>query len=311
MPDPSPARVQLSVVVTTDRRPFELAQCLATLEAVWDDVEADELIVVEAAPADDDVPRLLATTPLRATHAHAAGPRPGALLDAGWRAASGDVAVFLEDACRVEPGALAAYRRAFRTDPDLAAAGGPVSLSWPGAAPPHWFSSPLASYYSALDARRSASPGALPVAANMALRRADLDRLGGFDQRGSGVSVQAAADDVLRALDAAGRHIAMVPDAAVTLRVAPDQARVAWVLGRALQVGRADVTSGPAAADPTGASPPGRVIAAALAGATVRGWGAVAARRRTEAFGTVLAADATRRARRLGRAVGAAGIARG
>lgn len=121
-------------------------------------------------------------------------------LSAGIEAASGDLLLFTDADCRVPPGWVGAYRRAFRSDPSLGLAIGPVLVSrrkgWLGG-------------YQHLDhCYRYSYAAALmllgfPVGGfgnNLAIRTACYRDLGGFE----GLPASFTEDAVL--ITAAGRH---------------------------------------------------------------------------------------------------------
>lgn len=298
--DPPPApRPRLSVIVCTHRRPTELTHLLTVLEDVWDDHD-DELVVVDDTPVDDDVARLLATTSLPARRVVVDGPGLAAARNAGWREATGDVTVWFDDDCRPHPGALAAYRTAFLVDPDLAAAGGPVQLAWPGGAPPAWFSSSLAAYYSAIDA--VVGSVTYPFGTNMAIRRSWLDEVGGFDERlgRRGRSLASGEETQLfERIEAAGGRISWTHDAAVTHVVGPDRARLGWVAQRALAQGRSDVCLDRI----TGRGGTARTAASSAVATLTRGWGDLRRARANDVLPPQIGRDVARRARRVGRVV--------
>lgn len=164
----------------------------------------------------------------------------------GTRLATGDVIVSLDDDARPLPGWLTAWRAAFACDPDLAAAGGPIELGWPSGGPPRWFRPQLATYWSQL--LPSGDPLAAPPAmrgfgANLAMRRADVERVGGFDERlgrGGTLGVTGEESDLLERLHRNERPIGWVPGARVVHLVPPGRARVSWLLRRAHEQGRTD-----------------------------------------------------------------------
>ncbi len=293
MTDPRPrSRPRLTVVVGTRRRPAELVQAVTTLEDVWDDL-ADELVVVDVAPTTDDAERLLGTTRLAARRLVVPDGGPPAWRNAGWRAATGGVVVFYDDDIRPHPGAIAAVRSAFLASPDLDALGGPIELRWPGVRPPRWYTTSLASHYSAIDAVNGSLT--YPAVANLAIRRSTLDQLGGFDE-----SLPAAEGlELLTRLEAAGGRIEWSHEAAVTHVVSPDAVRLGWLAGRAFASGRADILL--ERARPGGH--PERTAAAAAVATVTKGWDELRRARARDELAPQLAVDLSRRARRLGRVV--------
>ncbi len=298
--DPPPReRPRLSVIVCTYRRPTEMAHLLTVLEDVWDDRD-DELLVVDDTPATDDVARLLATTSLPARRVVVDGPGLAAARNAGWREAEGDVTVWFDDDCRPHAGTLAAYRSAFLADPDVAAVGGSVRLTWPGGAPPPWYSESLAAYYSAIDAVDGAVT--FPFGTNMAIRRSWLDAVGGFDERlgrrGRALTT-GEVTQLLGRVEAAGGRISWSNDAAVTHIVGPDRARLGWVAERALGQGRTDVRLD--RIERRGGS--ARTASSSAVASVTRGWGDLRRARANDVLAPQIGRDVARRARRIGRVV--------
>jgi GT2 family glycosyltransferase len=182
-----------------------LAACLDALAATLD--IGDEVVVADSCSTTDD------TASVATDHARRAGhgvrvlrcPRPGASLarNTGWRAAAHDHVAFVDDDVRVLPGWATALRTTLAAHPDAAFVTGRLGLA-PGAAP---VERPVAF----LDL---AAPGVidhrtvhdLGHGANLAVRRAALEAVGGFDESfGPGARWPAAEDlDLLDRLVAAG-----------------------------------------------------------------------------------------------------------
>jgi GT2 family glycosyltransferase len=214
----------------------------------------------------------------------------------GTHLAVGEVLISLDDDARPRPGWLEAWREAFRADPQLAAAGGPIELGWPASGPPRWFEPRLASYWSQLLPTEdpSAGPPAMRAfGANLGMRRAAVEAIGGFDERlgrGGTLGVTGEESDLLARLDRAGHPVGWVPGAQVVHLVPPARTRLSWLLRRAHEQGRTD-----------------RALRATTAGwwqPVTSGWPAIAGsiRRSPASWRGQLAADLARRARLAGRA---------
>lgn len=122
----------ITVVVCTRDRPDRLAACLAALDR--QDYPDHEIIVVDNAPTNDAVARLLAATPGRARRV--VEPRPGLARarNRGLRAAAGTVIAYLDDDERADPGWLTALADGFRAAPGVAGVAGaivPAALDTP------------------------------------------------------------------------------------------------------------------------------------------------------------------------------------
>jgi GT2 family glycosyltransferase len=245
----------VSVVICSAGRADLLLDGLAELARHPDWRPTDEVLVVLNGPDRDPVRRLI-------EQARSGGPRldDGPTLrvaevealgisrarNCGTRLATGDLIISLDDDARPLPGWLEAWRAAFAADPDLAAAGGPIELGWPTSGPPRWFQPQLATYWSQLLPRVApldAPPEMRAFGANLAMRRLDVERIGGFDEqlgRGGTLGITGEESDLLRRLHHAGRPIGWVPDARVVHLVPPGRARLSWLVRRAHEQGRTD-----------------------------------------------------------------------
>ena len=173
-----PTPVEISLVISTrDRAPY-LGACLDAVAAMARGV-AWELVVVDNG-SHDETPALLdrfaARAPFPVTLCREPRPGLGRARNAGVAAARGELLVFTDDDCYPAPDFLDEWAAVFRRR-DVGYGAGrillhdpadfPITISW-------------------LDAPRELPPGAyiepgLVQGANMAFRRAVIDRLGGFD----------------------------------------------------------------------------------------------------------------------------------
>jgi mycofactocin system glycosyltransferase len=171
-------RPSVTVVVPVRDRPGELAACLASLRAVRYPGRLLDIVVVDDGSArppvvPDDV-RLLRLP---------ASLGPAGARNAGARAARGDVLAFVDSDCLVDPGWLEALVPEL-DDPEVAAVGGRIAA----ASERSWLER-YEAVRSPLDlgpARAAAGPGRpVPylVTANLVVRRADFEEVGGFDER--------------------------------------------------------------------------------------------------------------------------------
>jgi cellulose synthase/poly-beta-1,6-N-acetylglucosamine synthase-like glycosyltransferase len=169
-------------------------------------------------------------------------PTPGATRtrNTAARAARGEVLAFIDDDAIPRPGWLAAIVAPF-ADPHIGAAGGRVLLRFPGP-PPRWWDGSLADYLSRY--HLGLEPINLgtrpwyesPRGANMAVRRAALLEVGGFNlrlgPRAGRPSVGEESDLCLRLL-ARGYRILYVPDSVVDHLIDPARLAPAWFFRRA------------------------------------------------------------------------------
>ena len=192
------AEPRLSVVVPTRDRPDRLASCLAALRASLS--SGDELVVVDSFSSD---PRVGEVASSADRWLRAAAPGASLARNVGWRTAVHDVVAFVDDDVTVSPGWADGMRGALAAHPDAAFVTGRIDV------PPHQAGTerPVAVKTDAdpavIDA---ASEGTLGHSANLAVRRAALDAIGGFDELlGAGARLRAAEDnDLFDRLLAAG-----------------------------------------------------------------------------------------------------------
>ena len=181
----------VSVIVCSRDRPDDLARCLASLAAC--DPAPDEIVVVDNSPGSPEVRALVAATPRARLVVE---PRPGLsrARNAGVAAARGGLLLFTDDDVEVPPGWLVPVRAAF-PDPAVGCVTGqvlPARLDSPAAFSFEVDYGGLAGSQvpRRIDARLLDQPfGEAPpvwqvgAGANMAIRRAVIDAVGGFDER--------------------------------------------------------------------------------------------------------------------------------
>lgn len=179
---PADVEVRLSVVICcyTMRRRHILG---AAVDAVLTELHpGDELILI----VDGDDRELAATLSadyhgqIRLRHNEFQRGLSGA-RNTGLRAAGGDVVVFVDDDAVLRPGGLDAVRTGF-SEQAVVALGGAVHPEWCGGTRPDWFP-PEFDWVVGCDYRGLAPAGAAirnPIGAAMAVRRNELDEIGGF-----------------------------------------------------------------------------------------------------------------------------------
>jgi glycosyltransferase involved in cell wall biosynthesis len=181
---------QYSVVVTTYNRAATLRGAVESLLALSPESPPYELIVVDNNSTDDTRRVVEALVPQSGGRLrYVFEPRQGAShgRNAGAAAARGAVLAFTDDDVRASPGWLVAIDRVFAERPEIAYTGGVIRPIWPAQPPAwliDWFWSPLALIDygdSAFEVRRI--PFRCFVTANMAVRKAAFDAVGGFDPR--------------------------------------------------------------------------------------------------------------------------------
>lgn len=198
---PAPGAPTMSVVIATWRRPQMLQRCLDGLRAQTFDAHRLELVVADDGP--DDATRAVVEgfaaaapgwrvryVPVRDTQG------PAAARNRGWQAATGHIIAFTDDDTIPAPTWLAEGWRTMRAGDDSTvpdAATGAVRMPLP-ARP--------------TDYERDASglTRAEFVTANCFVRRAMLERIGGFDERFR-LAWREDSDLQFRILDAGGRIV--------------------------------------------------------------------------------------------------------
>jgi glycosyltransferase involved in cell wall biosynthesis len=237
----------VSLIIPTYNRADDLVRALRSLRQQT--LKDFEVIVVDNAPdkgLQDAVEDYKYSTPYKVTYV----PEPRLGLHharhAGARLANGDILVFTDDDATFAPGWLKAYWDAFRRNPVMAAAGGPVRPVWE-TPPPQWLLRlvrmsprfPILSLMEPYHEFRLDEKGYF-FGVNMVIRRNILFELGGFNPELIGNKTVGDGESGLnRKLRERGHLIGYVPDAVVyhhipEHRMTPDYLRKwAWHLGGA------------------------------------------------------------------------------
>jgi GT2 family glycosyltransferase len=192
-------RVACSVVLPTRNRPEKLARCLASVFQALRD--GDEVIVVDSASTDPEVGRVA----LAAGAVLVRCERPGVdrARNAGWRRAAMDAVLFVDDDVVVDAGWADAMVAALDAHPEAGFVTGRID-SLPGSRSTE---RPVAIKDDEEPVRLdAATAGTLGHSASLAVRRAALERIGGFDEEmGAGARFQSSPEvDLFDRLFAAG-----------------------------------------------------------------------------------------------------------
>jgi len=204
------------VIVPTRNRRALLDQLLTSLEGEWQDLE--EVIVVVNATSDDTLALLerhAALRPrLRLLERKSAGK--SAALNLAIAACGGEYLAFVDDDVVVRPGWAAGYLRAFESGHAAALQGRILMPEVVRGSAELMRQVRLLRTHVVVDYGLDACPRRSLTGANMAVRRATLERVGRFDERlGPGASGLCEDTDLAWRILATGGRIDYVPLAAV------------------------------------------------------------------------------------------------
>jgi GT2 family glycosyltransferase len=230
--------MRLSAVIPTHNRASALRNCLQTLEAQDVDPTRIEVVVVDDGSDEDMSAVVDGVASGRLSMRCERQPLSGlnGARNRGAAVTNGDVLAFLDDDTLVSPGWATAMLTAFERYP-CAGVGGRIELQLDGPAPPwladhaHW----LAAYDRGPESRWLDPADPLPVGANCAVRRTDLERAGGFHvglDRIAGSLVSNGDTEFFRRLQRAGGRFRYEPDAQVAHCVPTDRLTVDYFVRR-------------------------------------------------------------------------------
>lgn len=225
----------LTVAIVTRNR---AADALETLSAVAPQLSpGDDLVVVDDGSDDGSADAVSTWIRQRLPEARFVGmpyrgvseARNAALAEAGH-----EVVCFLDDDATPCEGWVARLRDSWHTaEAHVAVAGGPIRGGWESRPP--WLRDELLYVVSVLDHGREArelSPGNHCWAANMSVRRAHVEAVGGFDPAWGyapgRIGGRGEEDELQHRLTRAGYGILWVPDAAVVHRLSADRLTPAY-----------------------------------------------------------------------------------
>jgi GT2 family glycosyltransferase len=223
----------ITVVVPTRDRPTFLARCLADLTEAQQGDGLGAVLVVDSASRSTET----GTVASRFGVPHVWEPLPGAsrARNAGWRAAQTPLVAFIDDDLRLRSGWTSAIVEAFQ-DPSVAFVTGQVVLPEGAGAQPQAFGVIEGHAGRTLD---GSTRGVFGGSANLAVRRAVISAVGGFDERlGPGRWLSAGEDvELLDRLVEAGWIGRYEPAAIVECEQWRDDAqrlRLAWSYGKGM-----------------------------------------------------------------------------
>ncbi|MEM8641284.1 MAG: glycosyltransferase family 2 protein [Cyanobacteria bacterium P01_G01_bin.54] len=231
--------MQLSAIICTHNRAAYLGKAIDSL--LVQDYSDYEILVVDNASTDETRSVVEARLPhprLRYYYE----PQLGLSVarNTGARETEGDVITYLDDDAIAASGWLSAMAAAFLAEPQLAIAGGRVSLLWPpGHCAPPWLSPSLAEnlgVYDLGDRPRAITQANLtPRGLNYGIRRSFLRAVGGFDLNLGRVGKNLLSNEELRMTAIAlkqGYGVRYLPDATVAHHVTPERLARRWFLKR-------------------------------------------------------------------------------
>ena len=218
----------VSVVVPTSNRASYLEVALASLAR--QDV-AHEVIVVDDG-SSDRTPEVVAAAGARSIRHHP--PRgANAARNTGIQAAAADLVALVDDDVEAPPGWLRALADGAAAHPDVEAFGGPIRARLEGPAPRACGRElpPITT----LDLGPEDREAELVWSANMLVRRAAIERVGGFDEQ---LPTGGDEEEWLRRLRSAGGRVMYLAAAGLDHRRAGDDARLRSLMRGAYHRGR-------------------------------------------------------------------------
>lgn len=158
----------------------------------------------------------------------------------GAKIASAEILAYLDDDAVASKQWLQVLYGAYQKNPQLAIAGGKVTLLWPpNIEPPTWLSSELSGNLGAYDLGEDIvyiqQPGLTPRGLNYSIRRTFLAEIGGFDPHLGRIGKNLLSNEELQMTELAlkgGWQVAYLPEALVAHNVAPERLNRSWFLNR-------------------------------------------------------------------------------
>jgi glycosyltransferase involved in cell wall biosynthesis len=222
----------LSVVLSTYNRSESLAVALRSLRAQEVPPGYSYEVIVVDNNCTDDTPNVVRQFQQDGfDHLHYVHePRQGLPYgrNAGVAHSRAPVVAFFDDDLEADRTWVATIQKAMQQYPDAAGIGGRVLPRWPEAVPgwlarPHWAPLAIQDYGNEPFSTTTAFPRCL-VAANLALRRDALDRIGGF----STLYPRCQDHELQMRLWRAGEHIVYVPEVVVYSPIDPERLTKAY-----------------------------------------------------------------------------------
>lgn len=234
MPEP-----QISAIICTHNRETYLGSAIDSLLSQTF-AEPYEIIVVDNASSDRTREIVKARKHPQLHYIYEATMGLSVARNTGASVAHSPILAYLDDDAVASPQWLQTIYAAYERDPQLAIAGGKVTLLWAaGSCPPRWLSPGLASNLGAYDLGETMlyvdRPSLTPRGLNYSIRRHFLDQVGGFDLKLGRVGKTLLSNEELHMTELAlaqGWKVAYLPDALVAHHVAPERLKHSWFLNR-------------------------------------------------------------------------------
>lgn len=235
----SMSQPQIAAIICTHNRDNYLGAAIDSLLA--QDCQDFEVLVIDNASTDrtrEVVESRLSNPLLKYIYEPTLGL--SAARNRGAKETTAPILAYLDDDAIASPQWLKVILTAYQTNPQLAVAGGKVTLIWPeGIAHPKWISIELSSSLGAYDLGDSIvcidRPSLTPRGLNYSLRRSFLEKIGGFDPNLGRVGKNLLSNEELYVTELAlkgGWQVAYLPDALAAHNVAPERIKTKWFLQR-------------------------------------------------------------------------------
>lgn len=233
----SPTRIS-AIICTHNRAPYLGAAIDSLLHQDFDDYE---IIVVDNASTDRTREIVDARQPHpRLRYIYEAHLGLSVARNTGARAAHGDILAYLDDDAEASEEWLTAIARIYDQEPNVAIAGGKVTLIWPpNHTIPRWLSvgmsSNLGAYDLGDDVLDITEPGLTPRGLNYSIRADFLANIGGFDPNLGRVGKNLLSNEELYMTEKAlalGYRVAYLPDAIAAHNVPPSRLAPSWFISR-------------------------------------------------------------------------------
>ena len=229
----------ISAVICTHNREDYLGAAIDSL--LEQDFSNYEVIVVDNASSDSTKQIVESRLPHpRLQYVYEPVTGLSVARNTGAKASQGEIIAYLDDDAVASTGWLSCLWQAYQNNPQLAIAGGKVTLIFPpGKTSPPWLSADLASNLGAYDLGDEivyiTNPGMTPRGLNYSLRRTFLEQIGGFDVNLGRVGKNLLSNEELQMTQLALEkqwQVAYLPQALVAHNVAPERLQPAWFLRR-------------------------------------------------------------------------------